>query len=247
MSNLIVKIKHNADLIYQLNEAIFVANYAIKNKDKLSSANISDIGLPPAISNQILRKYVKNKKCKRINQDKIKLSEPSQFVKIDGNAISIVSVKEIKEKEIRKVKGINHKISKQVVDFVKQNNCGIKLESLKDIHNNKKNNKLFRYTLNPWSYYKLDNIIAYNALLQGISVQYIDSINTCQICSKCGDIEKRNDKIFKCVNCGHTDHVDINANFNIVKSNASICYINKSIGRNGCTDKPIRQCCGFVE
>lgn len=70
-----------------------VANYAVKNRSKLSSTNVSHIGLPSAISNQVLRKYGKNKKCKSINEEKIKLVAPNQSVKIDGNQIRIVPLK----------------------------------------------------------------------------------------------------------------------------------------------------------
>src|SRR6202790_582645 len=92
-SILVVKIKHNANLSSELEKAVQVANYAIKNRYKLSSKNVSDIGLPSAISNQVLRKYGKNKKCKHINPDKIKLVAPAQSIKVDGNSIRIVPLK----------------------------------------------------------------------------------------------------------------------------------------------------------
>lgn len=334
-SILVVKIKHNADLTEELKKAILVANYAIKNRYKLSSANVSHIGLPSAISNQILRKYGKNKKCKSINSEKIKLVAPNQSIKINGNQIKIVplkitltnkskyqitkihqiefdttyayvafnkpnekqlstekfigvdlnatshcavaadpvsgkviklgkqvphihkkykalrssfqrqklykKLKETKGKETRKVKDINHKISGQIVQFAKNNKCGIKLEDLTGIRNNKKNNKTFRYTLNSWSYYQLGVMIAYKALLQGIPVQYINPAYTSQNCSRCGYLGKRNGKIFKCVNCNHTGHADVNASFNIAKSLDMISTTEKKIGGNGDTDTPMRQ------
>ena len=335
MSNLVIKIKHHANFRIELQKALQVANYAIKNKYKLSSANVSDIGLPSAISNQILRKYGKNKKCKNINPDKIKLIAPSQSIKIDSNQIRIIplklnlineskykiikvnqieldntyayicfeqtdqeqlktnqyvgvdlnatshcavvgdptsgkviklgkqashihkkykalrsslqkqklykKLKQTKSKETRKVKNINHKISKQIVQFAKDNNCGIKLEKLTGIRNNKKNSKTFRYTLNSWSYYQLGSMIAYKALLKGIPVQYIDPAYTSQNCSRCGHLGKRNGKVFKCVNCKHTGHADVNASFNIAKSNAMISTTEKRIGSNGTTEVPMRQ------
>ena len=334
MSNLVVKIKHHANLTSELQKAVQVANYAIKNRYKLSSANVSDIGLPSAISNQVLRKYGKNKKCKHINPNKIKLVAPSQSIQINDNQIKIVplkltltneskyqiikvnqieldhtyayvcfdqvdastqkveqfigvdlnatshcavasapngkviklgkqaphihkkykalrsalqrqklygKLKDTKGKETRKVRDINHKISKQIVSFAKENQCGIKLEKLTGIRNSKKNNKSFRYTLNSWSYYQLGVMIAYKALLQGIPVQYIDPAYTSQNCSRCGHLGKRNGKIFKCSNCRHTGHADVNASFNIAKSDALISATEKKIGGNGDTDTPMRQ------
>lgn len=334
-SILVVKIKHNVNLSSELEKAVQVANYAIKNRYKLSSRNVSDIGLPSAISNQVLRKYGKNKKCKHINPDKIKLVVPAQSIKVDGNSIRIVplkltltneskhqitevyqieldktyayiafskvneaqlatskfvgvdlnatshcavvgepisgkviklgkqaphihkkykalrsslqrqklykKLKQTKGKETRKVKDINHKISKQIVQFAKDNKCGIKLEDLTGIRNSKKNNRSFRYTLNSWSYYQLGVMIAYKALLQGIPVQYIDPAYTSQNCSKCGHLGKRNGKVFKCANCNHTGHADVNASFNIAKSSALISATEKKIGSNGDTDTPMRQ------
>ena len=93
MTNLVVKIKHNTDLSDSLNKAIKVANFAIKNRYKLSSANVKDIGLPSAISNQVLRKYGKNKKCKHIKPENIKLVVPSQSIKIVDNIITITPLK----------------------------------------------------------------------------------------------------------------------------------------------------------
>lgn len=93
MSNLVVKIKHNTNLTEQLSKAILVANYAIHNRYSLSSKNVSNIGLPSAINNQILRKYGKNKKCKKINPNKIKLVAPGQAIKVDGNSITITPLK----------------------------------------------------------------------------------------------------------------------------------------------------------
>lgn len=334
-SILVVKIKHHVDLTEELKKAVLVANYAIKNRYKLSSANVSDIGLPSAISNQVLRKYGKNKKCKSINEKKIKLVAPSQSVKINGNKIRIVplkltltneskyqitevyqieldatyayvafsmvntnqlattkfigvdlnatshcavaadpvsgkviklgkqaphihkkykalrsslqkqklynKLKETKGKETRKVKDVNHKISKQIVQFAKDNKCGIKLEQLTGIRNSKKNNRTFRFTLHSWSYGQLGAMIAYKALLAGIPVQYIDPAYTSQNCSRCGHLGKRNGKVFKCANCNHTGHADVNASFNIAKSLNLISATEKKIGGNGDTDTPMRQ------
>jgi putative transposase len=334
MTILVVKIKHHSVLTEQLQKAILIANYAIKNRMKLSSANVSHIGLPSAISNQILRKYGKNKKCKHINPKNIKLVVPSQAIKIDGKNIRIVplklslvndskylinkinqieldntyayisfeqpslpikemknfigidlnatshcavmaapngkviklgkqashihnkykilrsnlqkhklykKLKQTKNKETNKIKDLNHKISKQIVKFAIHNNCGIKLEKLTGIRNNKKNKKSFRYTLNSWSYYQLGIMIAYKASLAGIPILHIHPAFTSQNCSKCGELGKRNGKKFSCGNCKHSDHADVNAAFNIAKSSALITSKQTELFGNGVTETPIRQ------
>lgn len=336
MSNLVVKIKHNADLTDMLSKAVQVANYAIKNRFSLSSKNVSNIGLPSAISNQVLRKYGKNKKCQRINPQKIKLVAPSQSIKVDNNSIRIVplkltltneskytitkvnqieldatyayvcfeqqdqpqkqvenwigidlnatshcavvansqtgkvvklgkqaphihqkykklrsslqeeqlyrKLKQTKGRESRIVKDINHKIANKIIQIAIEAGSGIKLEKLTGIRNNKKNRKSFRYALHSWSYYQLNQMICYKALLAGVPVAYIDPHYTSQQCSRCGNIGKRNGKVFKCSQCKHTDHADVNAAFNISMRSPLIDGSNKTeIVGNGETDAPMMQ------
>ena len=57
------KVKHNMDFSKELTIAKKIANFAIQNRDKLSSKNVAYLGLESAISNQILRKYGRNKKA----------------------------------------------------------------------------------------------------------------------------------------------------------------------------------------
>lgn len=131
-------------------------------------------------------------------------------------------VKAIKNRESRIVRDLNHKISKKIVETAIENNSGIKLEALKGIRNNKKHSKSFNYSLNSWSFYQLQKFIEYKANLQGIPVVYIEPAYTSKKCSICGHIGIRNDKQFKCPDCGHVDHADVNAAFNISVSSKSI-------------------------
>jgi putative transposase len=76
------KQKHKSDYTDALLKAKSIAEYAVDHKkEKLSSKNVSQFGLPSAISNQILRKYGKNKKIKKVSS--IKLIIPNQAIKLN--------------------------------------------------------------------------------------------------------------------------------------------------------------------
>lgn len=128
--------------------------------------------------------------------------------------------KEIKDRESRIVRNLNHHISKKIVEIASTNKCSnINLERLQNIRKTATGNRIksFRYSLNSWSFYQLQKMIEYKAKLQGIVVSYIDPRYTSKSCSRCGHIGDRDVKKFKCHNCGHVDHADINAAFNIGK------------------------------
>ena len=306
------KIKHGQDFSDSLAKARQVADFAIKNKFNLSSASVKQIGLKSMIANQILRKYGKNKKVKKLNS--VKLTIPSQGISFDKTnqtlnipcvniknlkyyfannfdkinqieidktycyvSVSYVDkplqitndyigidlnttghcavlgnpktgkiiklgkeanhihqkyknmrkqlqkqgklrlVKKIKNRESKIIKDLNHKISKKIVDEAIKQKCNIKMEDLENIRQdrNKKTGRNFRYALNSWSFYQLRQMIEYKAKKQGVMVTLIEPAYTSQNCSKCGALGERKGKSFKCSFCGHVDHADSNASFNI--------------------------------
>jgi putative transposase len=311
------KVKHNRVLTGELVKAKKVANFAICNRDKLSSANVKHVGLKSIISNQVLRKYGRNKACKSISS--VNLIIPSQGVKRLGGTLTIpclklnlilqkpfekvnqieldneyayisVTIKEpllikpvktlgvdlnttghcavmavketgkifklgkqaqhthskyknirknlqkkglykmvkkIKNREQRIVKDLNHKISRFIVNKAVENKAEIRLEDLKGIRKTTKGRKSFRYALNSWSYYQLGQFIQYKALLAGIPLSFIEPAYTSKCCSKCGHIGERNGKYFKCNDCLHVEHADVNAAFNIAYTSKGIVQLQE--------------------
>jgi len=308
------KIKHNRNFDIELDKAKQIAMFGIKHK-VLSSKAVKQFGLKSMISNQILRKHVKNKKIKqahkvnliipnqgitvnkkeniisipclkfsfnyhylnnfeKINQIEInrqfvfvsvtvnekEQSERTNIIGVDlnttGHAAVIANpqtgkviklgkkanhihtkyknirkdlqkktkykkVKTIKNRESRIIKDLNHKMSKKIVQTAIESNSNINLEDLTGIKT-AKSKKSFKYALNSWSFYQLRQMIEYKARLQGVKVVKIDPRYTSKSCSRCGLLGNRNGKTFKCPHCGHVDHADGNAGFNIASRSSCI-------------------------
>jgi len=318
------KVKHGRNFSDELRKARKVAKFAIKNRGGLSSKEVAHIGLKSAMSNQILRKYGRDKKCKFVRR--VKLIVPSQGIKFHDGTITIPCLKlsipfskpcegirqvevdntwcyvsvRVKDgiryepegwvgvdrnttghcavaactstgkvmflgkkaqhihekyrkirrklqrlKKLRKLKVIkrresniqrdlNHKISRKLVDYAKQHKCDIKLEELEGIRQRAKQAKSFKYSLNSWAYYQLQQFVEYKAQLAGVLIAYVAPQWTSQMCHKCGHIGIRNGKAFKCPHCGYAAHADSNAAWNIAY-------------RGQLLEEPNQECRGFPD
>ena len=106
----------------------------------------------------------------------------------------------------------NHVWSRFIVDEAVRNKCGvIQMEDLSGISNENS-------FLKTWTYYDLQEKIKYKAEEKGIEVVRINPKYTSQRCNRCGFINKENRKeqeVFKCVNCNHQENADLNAARNI--------------------------------
>jgi len=74
------KIKHGRDFSDELKKAKKIAKFAIQTHS-LSSKDVKQFGLKSIISNQVLRKYSRNKTVKSVKS--VKLAIPSQGIKVD--------------------------------------------------------------------------------------------------------------------------------------------------------------------
>jgi putative transposase len=110
----------------------------------------------------------------------------------------------------------NHVVSKTIVDYAKKHSRAIALEKLSGVRG--KGSKIRSYSeRNQWAFAQLASFIQYKARLAGVTIVEVDPAYTSQTCSRCGNIHKPNGKLFSCPACGHEDHRDANASFNIAK------------------------------
>lgn len=130
------------------------------------------------------------------------------------------TLRNLRRREYRKLKDLDHKISDKIVKFAKESGGAIVLEDIEGIRRNTKRNKGSRglnRLVSSWSFYRLQAFIEYKAKLNGIKTFKVPPHHTSQLCSRCGILGERDGKDFVCKKrrCSHKDHADVNASFNI--------------------------------
>ena len=111
----------------------------------------------------------------------------------------------------KRLKYIDHKISRDIVNFAIREEIGlIKLENLKQLHRNKSNN-----TVSTWSYYRLMKYIVYKANKEGIKTVLVNPRNTSKRCPKCKKLNQPAKRNYECI-CGYKNHRDIVGAINIL-------------------------------
>ncbi|MGM0771961.1 MAG: RNA-guided endonuclease TnpB family protein [Halobacteriota archaeon] len=124
-------------------------------------------------------------------------------------------LKKVKSREKQIMQDLNHKISRKIVNIARNTDSGIKLENIRGIKKLPDPSNPSHYSLDNWTFYQMEQFILYKARLLGIPVTYVDPANTSKICSRCGAKGNRTRKSFTCPSCGHVDHADALAAFNI--------------------------------
>lgn len=129
------------------------------------------------------------------------------------------ALQEIKRLRGKQTKYNNHyinEISKRIVEQAKKEiKPVIVMEDLTHIRDTAKVSKKQKYKHHSWVFKRLQKAIEYKAMWGGIPTVYIDPYHTSQICSKCGELNKRKKHTYKCKSCGFEANADYNAGRNI--------------------------------
>jgi len=126
----------------------------------------------------------------------------------------------IKHRERRKVNQQLHIIANQIIEYAKQfQNPVIVMENLNGIRRNFKRSKNLNRRFHNLPFRKLQAILEYKALLNGIEVKYLRKKyvrNTSKRCHSCGRVTRITyEREFKCPICGLIYNRDLNACINI--------------------------------
>lgn len=140
--------------------------------------------------------------------------------------------KKISGKEARRMKQINHEVSKDIVKEALKQKAGIlALEDLTNIRKRIRTGKRLRTRLHRWAFNQLQTFIQYKAEASGLSVVYVNPAYSSQICSYCGALGERDKHHFRC-NCGNKQHSDLNASWNLcefaLSFGSTTCAVNRT-------------------
>lgn len=148
-------------------------------------------------------------------QNKFKKRKFRSLRKTLGKKKKINAIRKLNNKEQRWMKDQDHKISRTIVNFAKENKVSvIRLEQLANIRQTARTSRKNEKNLHTWSFYRLSQFIEYKANLVGIKVEYVNPRYTSQICPNCSEKNKAQGRKYKC-KCGVEKHRDLIGAMNI--------------------------------
>ena len=171
---------------------------------KIPAVCATDTGKVRFVGNGRKNKYLKRK----FRSDRKRL----------GKAKKLNAIRKSRNKEQRIMRDIDHKISREIVNFAVDNRVAvIRMEQLTNIRATARTSRKNEKNLHTWSFYRLAHYIEYKAALAGIRVEYVNPAYTSQICPVCGKKNHAKDRKYEC-SCGFCGHRDIVGAVNIRNS-----------------------------
>ncbi|MBC8015081.1 MAG: IS200/IS605 family element transposase accessory protein TnpB [Sporomusaceae bacterium] len=169
---------------------------------KIPAVAVTENGTTKFCGNGRQNKYYKRKH--RANRKKL------------GKLKKQKAINKLNNKEQRWMQDTDHKVSRQLVNFAKDNNVSvIRLEQLSGIRQTARTSRKNEKNLHSWSFYRLAQFIEYKAILEGIKVEYVNPKYTSQTCPACGEKNKAKDRKYQC-SCGFKGHRDCVGARNII-------------------------------
>jgi len=168
----------------------------------------------------------------KICYERDKFLAKRRVLQSNGSQSAKQLLKKISGKEGRRMKHVNHKISKWIIQEAIRLDAGILvLEDLKNIRQRIKAGKRLRMRLHRWSFAQLQTFIQYKAEAAGLNVSYVNPAYSSQECSSCGSLGVRKRHRFTC-SCGNQQHSDLLASRNLCRFalllSSSTCAVNRT-------------------
>lgn len=193
------------------------ANLSYRKSITQKKTNGKIVGVDRGIYNVASTSSGKNFSSKKIRGRKRQLEYNESRLKA-----KVASGSRSAKRRLNAQKGKNARFSKNQLDIIAKQLANADdvstyvLEDLTGLYQQRKS-KNFNRLKNTWSPSRFEFMLKYKCEEKGIKVVKVDPRYTSQMCSSCGQVEKKNRKgsMYKCCYCGYTNHADINAALNI--------------------------------
>jgi IS605 OrfB family transposase len=126
------------------------------------------------------------------------------------------------KKRLKKVKDLGYKEKRkvnQIIQYAKQfSKPVIVMENLNGIRQNFRRSRALNKRLHSPPFRKLQTILEYKTLLEGVELRYLtkkETKDTSKTCHRCGHVAHVKGRIFKCPKCGMEYDRDLNACVNV--------------------------------
>lgn len=139
-------------------------------------------------------------------------------------------LKKLYRKQRRRMSYENHRATRAVVGYAATHRRAVVMERLENVRSS--DSKIRGYSeKNQWAFAQFGSIVRHKCALRGIPLIEVDPAYTSQRCARCGSIHRPNGKRYTCLTCGHNDHRDANAAFNIGRQSLVAKPIGARSGR----------------
>jgi len=149
-----------------------------------------------------------------------------------GKAKKLDAIRKLNNKEERVMRDIDHKISRQIINYALKNKVSlIRLEELAGIRNTTRTSRKNNHSLHNWSFYRLIGFITYKAALVGIRVELVNPAYTSQECPDCRKRNHTKGRSYKC-SCGFKSHRDVVGAINITMAKVKTLKVSRVDGNS---------------
>jgi putative transposase len=193
-------------------------NLALEIEDQSPTIDTNVLGVDLGENNIATCSSGKIFSGKRLSFNRDKFLHFRKRLQSNGSQSALQLLRKISGKEARRVKHVNHCVSKAIVEEAARTGSGvIVLEELKNIRKRIKYGKRMNSRLHRWAWHQLQLFIEYKAEGAGISIEKRSPAYTSKTCSTCDSVGSRKKHRFYCGSCANLAHSDVNAARNIAR------------------------------
>ncbi|MHA2169437.1 MAG: RNA-guided endonuclease InsQ/TnpB family protein [Candidatus Kariarchaeaceae archaeon] len=196
------------ELIYR--DKVFYLNFIVQKKIPNPEVHCGEvIGVDRGIKNIAVDSKNNFYSGKHVREVKRTYFRQKYSLQKKGTRSAKRKLRDIKGRERRFQKDVNHCVSKKLVGKSRKNSTLV-FENLSGIREDMKAGKKMNRELHSWPFFQLETFVRYKMKEKSMYFQEIDPRYTSQKCSRCGFISRTNRKgsQFMCRKCGYRSDSD---------------------------------------